>query len=182
MRIKEESRKEKLEGSFMIKELPSISSRYQLGKVHCVRGARFNRRNGVLWPNMDVNGAQAVFILYNGHGNQIAVVLAKDLSQFVAKTAWAYAKELTGSQTATEEQLEKYLNDVHTTGSGWSTPDGGRVSLGLTDGGRIEVDCLSQFVGNVVMENVFISAHTKLPRNLSRVDLRLTSFGMERGT
>jgi hypothetical protein len=161
MRIKEESCKEKLEGCFIIKELPSISLGYQLRKVHCVRGARFNRRIGVLWPYLGVNGAQAVLILYNGHGDQVVVVLAKDSSQFEATAAWAYKKQATESQTATEEQLEKLLTGKQKIGVWRLTSDYGRVSFGLKDGGRMVVDCQSQYAGNVFMENVFVAIEPK---------------------
>jgi hypothetical protein len=164
MRIKQEIREEGLEGCFIIKELPSKSSGYQLGKVYCVRGARYNRGNRALWPNVGVNGAQAIFIFYNGYGHQFAVVLAKDSRQFAHDTAWAYAKELNPGQTMTEEQLERYLRDLRETEAGWLTSNNGRVVLVVEEKPTkekltIEVDCLSRYVRNVVTENVFINEH-----------------------
>lgn len=75
--------------------------------------------------------------------DQVAVVLAKDSSQFEATAAWTYAKQVTESQTTTEEQLEKLLTGMQKIGAWRLTPDYGRVSVGPKDGGRMVVDCRS---------------------------------------
>jgi len=175
MRIKAESREEIIEGCFMIKQLPLTSSGYKLGKVHCLSGAHFNRRSRVFQPKATVDGAQAIFIFYNVHGNQFAILLAKvsgpsghrrkslhdvlsqeeDLSPVSSSRGKLYIKKLsTREQQMTEERLERILKDGPKDSEHWIADDGTKVSLELKDGVQIMGECIGQ--------NVFITAHFQL--------------------
>jgi hypothetical protein len=156
LRIKEEPRLEILEGCFMMKDLPP---RYycQLGMVYCAPGARYDRRNRVLWPNLRTTGPQAVFnFTMPEFGNRFVVVLARDKE---SKKTWAYASRGTGFFNV-DHIFTGHVNPIPGL-EDVKVSEEGSVKIFITAGMELFVQITTVTRNNTVMQEVSISIYFK---------------------
>jgi hypothetical protein len=161
LRIKEEPRLEILEGCFTMKYLPSREG-CQLGMVYCAPGARYDRRNRVLWPNLRTTGPQAVFnFIMPEFGDRFVVVLARDKE---SKKTWAYASRVTGPFKV-DHVFAGHINPIPGL-QDLKVSEEGSVKISINDGADLFVQITTAPRKNTVMQDVSISISFKYQGNL----------------
>ena len=159
LRIKEEPRLEILEGCFTMKHLPSRED-CQLGMVYCAPGARYDRRNRVLWPNLQRTGPQAVFTFNMPEsGDRFVVVLARNRE---SQKACAYASRQIGLFKF-EHVLEGHLDAIPGL-QDLKVSEEGIVKISINSRVDLFVQITTATRKNAVMQDVSISIPFKGPR------------------
>ena len=161
VRIKEEPpHQANLEGCFTLKDLPSMSN-CQLGKVLCVAGARYDRRNRVLSSSPGRFGPQALFTFtLVENGDQFGVVVARGTGHS-GSPSWACIAKLLGRGSSFDEQvIAAGAKDLYS----WPKTQSSMRALLFKINDKVEVEVKlrpSRTVGS--MEDLVITLHHIAP-------------------
>lgn len=157
VRIKEEPpRQYNLEGCFTLKDLPSQSD-CQLGRVLCVSGARYDRRNRVLSSSPGRFGPQALFTFsLVEHGDQFGIVVARGTGQS-GSPSWACVSKLLSRGSSFEEQVRAAdAGDLYA----WPKTQSSRQALMVKINDDVEIEVKLRPSRTLhSMEDLFITVH-----------------------